>query len=100
MPVTIIAAERLNELNISCPKLLKLATELPIPNLPEAEIYGLLELLEKHNALGFLSGKSRDDHSNLAPAAPALTYRHLKVDHRHRDCPGELSAATFTWPDR
>ena len=61
LPITVVAADRINELNVTCPKLLKVATELEIPNLSPGEIHGLLDLLQKHNALGFLSGKTRDE---------------------------------------
>jgi hypothetical protein len=59
LPITIVAAERQNEWNIYCTRLqkLKIATELEIPNLSEAEIHGLLDLLTRHGALGLLLTK-------------------------------------------
>lgn len=63
IPVTVIAAERNGEWNTYCAHLQKqkMATELPIHNLNETEINGLIDLLTRHGALGFLAGKSRDE---------------------------------------
>ncbi|MGE3066006.1 MAG: SIR2 family protein [Variibacter sp.] len=63
LPVTVVAAERNSEWNTYCVRLQKqkIATELAIPNLNEAEIHGLIDLLTRHGALGFLAGKSRDE---------------------------------------
>lgn len=63
IPVTIVGAERLNEWNVYCGELDKIAapTDLAISYLSQAEIEGLVDLLTRHNALGLLVSKSRDD---------------------------------------
>jgi hypothetical protein len=63
LPVTVVAAESSSEWNTYCARLQKqkIATELTIHNLNETEINGLIDLLTRHGALGFLAGKSRSE---------------------------------------
>ena len=60
--LTVIAAERLNEWNISCGSLSSFVTEdYQLRYLSEVEIEALLALLEKHRALGTLTNSSMAD---------------------------------------
>ena len=57
--MTVIAAARINEWNVSCQSLHSLVSEVyEIPYLTSEEIDQLLELLAKHKAEGKLSGRS------------------------------------------
>ena len=62
LPLTIIGGERLNEWNVYCETLQQAwqPTELPVYNLSSPEIERLLDLLSRHNALGLLTGESRE----------------------------------------
>lgn len=60
--ITIIGAERLNEWNISCEPIADLVTdEYKLQYLLRNEIISLISLLEKHNALGTLKGKTLEE---------------------------------------
>ena len=63
LPVTVIAAERLNEWNIACENLDGYVSEYyPLRYLNHEEVKGLVNLLRKHNSLGpNLQGKPVED---------------------------------------
>jgi len=62
IPLTIMAAERFNEWNISCAFLDAYVTQTyELPYLSEREIEGLLNLLAKHKSLGYLQDKTIDE---------------------------------------
>ncbi len=63
LPLTIVGAERLNEWNVYCEYLQQnwQPTELPIFNLSVPDIKVLLDLLTRHNALGLLADKPREE---------------------------------------
>jgi hypothetical protein len=60
--LTIFLAERDNEWNVYCESLDRhIHDEYPVHYLSEIEVERLLDKLESHNALGYLSGKTRID---------------------------------------
>ena len=60
--ITIIGSERINEWNISCEPIADLVTDnYEIQYLSRNEILSLIVLLEKHNALGTLKGKTLEE---------------------------------------
>ena len=60
--LTLVVAERTNEWNVACGELDDfVSSDYEIPYLSQKEISGLLELLEKHQALGTLAKVAPDD---------------------------------------
>lgn len=62
LPITIIAAERINEWNMGCERIDPfVSTEFRLEYLTHNEVLQLVDLLERHNSLGELKSRTPDE---------------------------------------